>query len=93
MKSRWIHKKVWIAWNNWLAIQYVGQFEFSLGLRIEPKRPLLDVFLGPVTLSIGYHPVLTDPRMNQYHSGRGFICSDPTSQQRDLGEIYDVRIL
>jgi hypothetical protein len=93
MQSRWLHKKVWIAWNSWLAIQYVGQLELSFGFRIEPYRPLLDLFIGPVTIAIGYHPVLTDPRMNQYHGGRGFVCADEVSQQRDLGTIYDVRVL
>lgn len=67
--------------------------ELSLGLRLEPSRPLLDLFLGPVTLSFGYHPVLTDPRMNQYHAGRGFISATPEDQLRDLGEICDARIL
>lgn len=67
--------------------------EFSFGFRIEPQRPLLDIFVGPLTLALGYHPVLTDPRMNQYHSGRGFVCSDHDSQKRDLGHVYDVRVL
>lgn len=93
MPLKRLHKKVWIGWVRWIAFQYIHQFEFSLGLRIEPRRPLIDLFLGPLTIAIGYHPILTDPRMNQFHSGRGFVNADPISQQRDLQQVYDVRIL
>lgn len=74
-------------------MQYVAQMEFSFGLRIEPRRPLLDLFLGPVTLAFGNHPVITDPRANRHHGGRGFVCATEEDMRRDLGEILDARIL
>jgi hypothetical protein len=91
--SRRLHKKVWIAWGRWWAVQGVWMLELSFGFRIEPRRPLLDLFLGPLTIAVGNHPVLTDPRMNQHHGGRGFVNADPPSQQRDLGTVYAARIL
>lgn len=94
MPTRRLHKKVWLAWGRWWAIQGVWIWsEVSLGLRVEWRRPLLDLFLGPLTIAVGNHPVLTDPRMNQYYSGRGFVNADPVSQLRDLGTVYDARIL
>jgi hypothetical protein len=93
MPTHRLHKRVWLAWGPWWAVQAVWMWEFSLGVRVEPRRPLLDLFLGPLTVAFGRHPVLTDPRMNQYHGGRGFVNADPVSQQRDLGTVYDVRVL
>jgi hypothetical protein len=68
-----VHKKVWVWWGDWWAIQFVNKVEYSFGVRIEPKRPLLDLFVGPVTIAFGRHPVLTHPVENTRHSGRGFF--------------------
>jgi hypothetical protein len=67
------HRKVWFWWNDWLAIQVVWMPEFSFGVRIEPKRPLVDVFLGVATVAVGRHPLLSDPRFQHRHSDRGFL--------------------
>ena len=50
--------------------------QLSLGVRFEPSRPMLDVYLGPVTVAVGRHPVLTDDRTRQADSCRGFLFSD-----------------
>jgi hypothetical protein len=68
-----IHKKVYIWWGSWWAIQFVNQFEWSFGFRIEWRRPLLDIFFGPFTFAIGKHPALTHPIENTRHGGRGFF--------------------
>ena len=67
------HRKVWLWWNAWLALQFVSNEWFSFGVHMEPSRPLLDLFLGPLTVSVGHHPILTDERWKHRHSGRGFL--------------------
>ena len=67
------HRKVWFIWNSWFAIQLVWMPEFSLGVRVEPSRPLIDVFLGIATISVGRHPLLSDPRYCHRHNDRGFV--------------------
>lgn len=71
-----LHRKVWLGWCPWAAVQVVMMPEYSLGVRVEPCRPLVDLFLGPVTIAFGRHPVLTDPRTSQRHSCRGFLLWD-----------------
>lgn len=70
------HRKVFLVWNRWCAAQLVLLPELSFGVRVEPRRPLVDLFLGPLTLAFGNHPVLTDPRTKHQHSGRGFVYWD-----------------
>lgn len=70
------HRKVWLAWGRWWAIQVIWLPEFSFGIRVEPRRPLVDVFLGVATIAVGRHPVLTDPRTMHRHSGRGLLYPD-----------------
>lgn len=72
-----LHKKVFIWFNDWFAFQFV-QFwnEFGLGVWIEPKRPLLDIYLFWFTFSFGKHPVLTDPRTKYRHRCRGFLIDE-----------------
>ena len=72
MHARRVHRKVWLAWGRFWAVQLAPQW-FQLGFHLEPRRPLLDLFLGPVTLAFGRHPALTDPRTAQRHSCRGFF--------------------
>lgn len=70
----WIHRKVYLAWGRWWAIQVVLWLpELSLGIHVEPCRPLLDIYLPWVSISIGNHPVLSDERYKHLHFGRGFI--------------------
>jgi hypothetical protein len=72
-----MHRKVWLAWGRWWAVQVVFPVpELALGIHIEPRRPLLDVYLPWLTLAIGKHPLLTDPRTKHRHSCRGFVMAE-----------------
>jgi hypothetical protein len=70
------HRKVWLVWTRWWAVQVVLLPEWSFGIRVEWRRPLVDLFVGPITLAFGNHPVLSDPRTQHRHSGRGFVYWD-----------------
>jgi hypothetical protein len=70
------HRKVFLWWSSWWAAQLVLMPELSLGIRLEPRRPMLDLYLGPLTLAIGRHPVLTDERTRHMDSCRGFLFAD-----------------
>jgi hypothetical protein len=74
-----MHRKVWLAWGRWWAIQIVWLPECSFGVHIEWQRPLVDVFLGIATIAIGNHPVLSDPRTRDAHSCRGFLFPEDVS--------------
>ncbi len=67
------HSKIWLAWNDWLAFQFVRMPELALGVRYVWERGYLDLYLGPLTIAIGRHPVLTDPRTAQWDSCRGLL--------------------
>lgn len=74
MQFKRLHKKVFLWWGRYWAIQWVFPDDgFSLGFRIEPRRPLLDLFIGPLTMAFGNHPVLTHPRTKDRHACRGFL--------------------
>jgi hypothetical protein len=88
LRARWRyyrqHKKVRLWWNAWLAVQHMHLWppETSLGFRIEWLRPLFCVFgLGGVTICLGRHPVVSDPRFMRRYSARGFLyCELPQDQ-------------
>lgn len=72
-----LHRKVLLVWCSWCAVQLVLMpEEVSIGAHIEPLRPLVDLFIGPLTIALGRHPVLTDPRTAQRHTCRGFLLWD-----------------
>lgn len=67
------HSKVWLWWNRWCAIQITPQEWCQIGMHAEINRPLLDIFLPAITISLGRHPIITDDRYKHLHSCRGFI--------------------
>ncbi len=73
MKARWTHSKVFIAWTNWAAVQLVLAPELSLGVAFHWTRPMLDIYLGPLTLAFGRMPVLTDMHERLRGRCRGFV--------------------
>lgn len=73
MRTWRFHKKVWFAWGKWWAVQVVWLPEISFGIRVEWRRPLVDIFFGVATIAIGKHPLLSDPRYQHRHSDRGFL--------------------
>lgn len=68
-----MHSKIRIWWGRYWAIQYVANEWLSLGIHINQNRPLIDLFIGPITIAIGNHPIYTDPMYKHRHSCRGFI--------------------
>jgi hypothetical protein len=50
--------------------------EWSLGLRLNVRRPLLDLYFGGLTVAFGKHAVYTDPRTRHWDSCRGFLFAD-----------------
>lgn len=72
-----IHRKVWLWWGRWWAIQWVWLHdEVSLGVRCNWRRPLVDVYCGPLTIAVGRHAVYTDPRTRTWDSCRGMLFPD-----------------
>jgi hypothetical protein len=72
-----LHKKIHLWWGTWWAVQLVlVADEMSAGVRINIRRPLLDVYLGPLTIAIGRHAVYTDPRTRTWDSCRGMLFPD-----------------
>jgi hypothetical protein len=72
-----IHRKVWLWWGRWWAVQLVRQWdEWSLGVRLNLRRPMLDCYAGPLTIAFGRHAVYTDPRTRTWESCRGMLFPD-----------------
>jgi hypothetical protein len=88
MPGGWIHRKVWLWWGPWWAVQWVHMWdEASLGIRFNWQRPLLDLYFGPLTIAFGKHVVYTDPRTAQWDSCRGMLFPD------DQHHPLDARVL
>ena len=73
MPVRRLHRKVLLAWNSWAAAQVVFMLELSLGIAFHWRRPMLDIYLGPLTIAIGRTAVLTDMHERLRGRCRGFI--------------------
>lgn len=71
-----LHRKVWVWWGQWWAVQIQLPVTVALGIRVEWLRPMIDLYVGPVTIAIGRHPILTDQRVRHADSCRGFLFSD-----------------
>lgn len=72
-----VHRKVWLWWGKWWALQFANQWEeFPVGLRPHWRRPMLDIYFGPLTLALGRHAVYTDPRTREWDSCRGMLMGD-----------------
>lgn len=75
MRKR-LHKKVWLAWGKYWAVQvYRGPY-FSLGLHIDFRKPYMDVHFWWVIASVGREPVMTAERDRHRTSCRGFLFKD-----------------
>ena len=73
MKRKRLHSKIWLAWGRWWAFQIQMPVTFALGIRLELRRPMMDLYVGPATLALGRHPLLTDERVRHADSCRGFV--------------------
>ena len=91
MNSRRMHRKVWLYWGRWWAVQWMGLWdEASLGIRLNWRRPLLDLYGGPLTIAFGRHAVYTDPRTRHWDSCRGMLFPDDRCAPLDA---IDARVL
>jgi hypothetical protein len=75
MKLKRIHRKVFLAWNRWAAVQFVFKLEIALGVAFHWERTMLDIYLGPLTLAFGNLPVLTNMHDRLRSRCRGFIIA------------------
>jgi len=72
-----LHRKVFLWWGKWWAVQLTLMWdEWSLGIRANVKRPMIDFYLGGLTISFGRHAVYTDPRTRTWDSCRGMLFPD-----------------
>ena len=71
------HRKIWLWWGSWWAVQlYVNRY-VSIGVHVDWGKPLLDVYLGWLTIALGDDPVHTPPADAQRRSCRGFLIDRP----------------
>lgn len=68
-------RKVWLWWGRWWAVQYVAMLELSFGVAFHWRRPMLDLYLGPLTVAVGRTAVLTDQHDRLRGRCRGFIIA------------------
>lgn len=73
MRRKRLHSKIWLAWGRWWAIQIVFAFELALGIAFHWRRPMLDIYLGPVTIAFGRNAVLTNQHERLRGRCRGFV--------------------
>jgi hypothetical protein len=75
MRSHRLHRKVYLWWGRWWAVQVVTMFEVALGVAFHWRRPMLDIYLGPLTIALGRNAVLTDQHDRLRGRCRGFIIA------------------
>jgi hypothetical protein len=66
-----------LVWSRFFALQFVLGEIGGLGIRPVLTRPLLDIYLGPLTLALGRHPEITDAHACARFSCRGFFVATP----------------
>ena len=72
-----MHHRVWLFWGKWWAVQFVALWdEVSLGIRFNMRRPVVDLYIGPLTIALGKHAVYTDPRTRTWDACRGMLFPD-----------------
>lgn len=69
-------RRVWVWWGRGWAVQVIADLELSLGVRLNWRAPVLDLYLGPLTLAFGRHPEITHPDEARRFSCRGFFVGD-----------------
>ena len=80
-----LHRKVWLWWGRWWAVQLTLMAdEWSAGVRLNVPRPMLDIYLGPLTIAFGRHAVYTDPRTREWDSCRGLLFEGDPVRARVL---------
>lgn len=47
-----VHRKVWLWWGRWWALQFYRAPCASFGAHVDPRHPLLDIHLTPQALIV-----------------------------------------
>jgi hypothetical protein len=71
-----LHKKVWMWYGRWWAVQLQRGGYFSLGVHVDWSKPYVDLHLWNVIVSVGNNPVMTYWRDKYRGSCRGFYTED-----------------
>jgi hypothetical protein len=71
-----LHRKIWLWWNNWIAVQFYWHASLSLGVHVDFTRPYVDFHFMWATLSIGRNPVMTNLKDRYRGACRGFLFQD-----------------
>lgn len=71
-----VHKKVWLWWGKWWAVQLYRAPYVSLGVHIDFRRPLLDLHIGWLIVSFGRNPIRTAKADERRSTCRGFLFAD-----------------
>lgn len=72
-----LHKKVWMWYGRWWAVQLQRGAYFSLGIHVDWARPYIDFHFWQFIVSVGNNPVLTYYRDKHRGSCRGFLTETP----------------
>lgn len=67
------HPKITIWDGGWWAVQWQRSDTLSLGFAFFWRRPLLDIYLSPITIAIGRQAACTDVSQRRRQGCRGFI--------------------
>jgi hypothetical protein len=74
------HEKVLIWWGRWWAVQIVTMLEISFGFAVHWRRPMLDIYLGPLTVAIGRIAAITDGHERLRSRCRGFFIGEAPAE-------------
>ena len=68
-----VHRKVWVWWGRWWAVQFYAHWSFGIGVHLDCTRPYFDLHLGTFIVSVGRNPVITAHTDKHRGSCRGFF--------------------
>lgn len=71
-----LHRKIWLWWGRWWAVQFYWHASLSLGAHVDFTQPYLDLHVLWATLSIGNNPVMTNLKDRHRGACRGFLFPD-----------------
>ena len=72
-----LHRKVWLWYGRWWALQLQWGRYFSLGVHLDFYKPYLDLHFAWFIVSVGKNPVMGHLRDQQRGSCRGMMAQTP----------------
>jgi hypothetical protein len=69
-----LHRKVWLWYGRWWAVQLYLNSYVSLGLHVDFRKPYLDIHALWFIVSVGNNPVFGWPEDQQRGSCRGMLA-------------------